>query len=120
MMPSLSPGEGGAAGVGRAGQSALGKWGRVLWEAPLTIWMAVPLQHEVDGIHSPGRGVVAEAQRRRLGTCHLEQLSEGPEDFSLGPSEAGSGSLHGSDVGTSPQSSLSTRGSLQPSQAPDP
>lgn len=55
-----------------------------LWGAPLTIWMVVPLQHEVDGIHGPGRGVVAEAQRGWLGTCHLEQLSEGLEDFSLG------------------------------------
>lgn len=70
--------------MGRAGQWALGVCVCGLRGAPLTIWTVVPLQHEVDGIHGPGRGVVAEAQRGRLGTCHLEQLSEGLEDFGLG------------------------------------
>lgn len=59
--------------------------------SPLTIWTVVPLEHEVDGIHSPGRGIVAEAQGRWLGTRHLEQLREGLEDVSLGKGQAGLG-----------------------------
>lgn len=80
--------------------------GRLLGQAgeSLTIRAGVPLQHEVHGIHGPGRGVVAEAQGWRLGACHLEQLGEGAEDLGLGTGDWVSGLL-GPDPDTWPWSS---------------
>lgn len=83
----------------------------------LTVWTAVPLQHEVDGVHGPGRGVVAEAPGWRLSTRRLEQLREGPEDLSLGTRRLGQGCPSGSPRGVccpspSPQRARVTSSSI--------
>lgn len=66
-------------------------WGRGLSVLLLTICLAAPLEHEVDGIDGPRGGVVAEAHGGGPGTSHLEQLPEGLEDLGLGTERWGCG-----------------------------
>lgn len=66
----------------------------------LTVWTAVPLEHEVYSIYGPRWRIVAEAHGWWLGTCHLEQLCEGLEDLSLGTSNAPSQGVVNPALGT--------------------